>query len=154
MVMSTSVNSAMHSSIKKRDTFLARYAADYPDNSVESGKELYVKLMNIIYECKYLADEYKYAIDFSSGDSSLGLRLVYWLFHDSDFIDNPSKLISFIVEKNDISLQYTDYALLFYISLQSAEVQDAARGLPLSLLYDMFLPVAEDKLNRWKVAKP
>jgi hypothetical protein len=150
--MSNPVNSALHSSIKKRDTFLARYAAAYPDNSVDSGEELYVTLMNVMYECKYLTDEYKYATDFSSGDSSLGLRLVYWLFHDSNFMENPSKLISFIIEKNDMSLQYTDYALLFYVSLQNEDVQKAARDLPLRLLYDMFLPVAEENLNKWKLS--
>jgi hypothetical protein len=105
-----------------------------------------------MYECKYLTDEYKYATDFSSGDSSLGLRLVYWLFHDSNFMENPSKLISFIIEKNDMSLQYTDYALLFYVSLQNEDVQKAARDLPLRLLYDMFLPVAEENLNKWKLS--
>jgi hypothetical protein len=59
----------------------------------------------------------------------------------------------FIINKNNPSLYGRDYILLFYISLQSAEIQDTTHGLPLLMLYDMFTPVAEDNLNRWKATQ-
>jgi hypothetical protein len=151
--MDISTDSTMLASVYSYNTFLACHSLAYPDGSVETAKELYTILINIAYEWEALIEEYKHAVELSSGDFSLGLRLVYWLFHDFDFMENSSPLRPFVIERNDTSLRDTDYALLFYISLQGEEVQDATRDVPLPMLYDMFMPTAEENLNTWKATQ-
>jgi hypothetical protein len=139
-------------SVSHYDTFAELYNAVYPGNSDSFIKVMFDKLMSAIEDFEIIVDEYYYSVKDGLGDSFLGLRAVYALFDESDFVSYYRRLRSFIIETNDASLSETDYALLFYISLQGVEVQQAARGLPLSMLYDMFLPVAQENLLGWELS--
>jgi hypothetical protein len=90
------------------------------------------------------------AAPWGSLDPTFKKGKIFWLFHDTPFISWSVQLQSFIIRKNDISLDDKDYILLFYISLQSSEVRDTAQDIPLTILYDMFMPVAEENLEKWK----
>jgi hypothetical protein len=131
------------------DKFLLEYYTVHPHGNDTSGADLYFVLEEIMYEFKSLADENEVTNN-TFNDFYAGLYKVYWLFHNINLRLFYAQLRSFIIERNDTTLSETDYALLFYVSLQDEEIQNTAGGLPLSMLYDMFIPVAEDKLNIWK----
>jgi hypothetical protein len=102
------------------------------------------------YDCEIITDGYERSKRAGLNDSGLEMRKACWLFYNMTFVDFSAQFRSFIIKVNDLSLTEYDYALLFYVSLQSVEVQNATRDLPLSMLYDMFMPFAEENLNQWK----
>jgi hypothetical protein len=126
--------------------FLTQYYAVHPNGDNTSGSALYFILADIMYEFEILCED-EIAQE-NVGGFFAGLDKVYLLFHDVNFGPLCAKLQSLIINRNDLNLSDTDYALLFYISLQGEEIQDITAGVPLSMLYDMFMPVAEEKIRR------
>jgi hypothetical protein len=135
--------------IKNYNEFFTEYYAVHPHGDSTSGSDLHFILAEIMYEFASLADEDEVTNN-TFDDFYVGLYKIYWLFHSINLKLLYAQLQSFIIERNDTTLSETDYALLFYVSLQDEEIQKAARGIPLSMLYDMFLPVAEANLEKWK----
>jgi hypothetical protein len=79
-------------------------------------------------------------------------RIIYWLFYESNINNFSSKLKSFIVARCDPFLPIEDCALLFYLSLQEGKIKETFKGFPLPTLYDIFTPLAEENLKKWKLA--
>jgi hypothetical protein len=132
--------------------FYPEYALTYPDSEEANAYRLCYILASIDVECRALAKGYRNLADrFSASrrDYVLKHNIIFCLFYDLPFEDFSSQLQSFIIERNNPWLSAKDYALLFYISLQEAELKDKLEGLPLNMLYDMFMPVAIDKQNKW-----
>jgi hypothetical protein len=131
--------------------FFAEYYAVHPNGDRQTGNELYALFLQIQVEFKAVTSKRGHTylhIPFDSITLILLDMNMYWLFDGWPLAGSFDKVQSFIIEKNDPSLSDTDYLLLFYISLQSLEVQKLAESVPLSMLYDMFAPVAEENIRR------
>jgi hypothetical protein len=81
-----------------------------------------------------------------------------WLFYSSIFPndsygDFPLRMQRIVIEKNDINLSASDYILLTYLGYQTDELQKSFEGLPLSMIADMFAPIAEMNLEQWYDSK-
>jgi hypothetical protein len=150
--MDTSDDSDIKETILNYKTFVEHYFAAHPDGNSDFGDELHNRLVEIVLSCNSLADEYEYGISKGLEGSTLGLSKIYWLFNDLRSMRYSTELRSFVIERNEFSLKAVDYALLFYVSLQNEEIQDAARGIPLSMVHDMFMPIAENNLEKWKAS--
>jgi hypothetical protein len=134
-----------------RDVFTAEYHIAHPGGDDYEAFLLFKIFSQIQYEYEIVADEdsnFYIRVPSTSVVFILEELKVYWLFNGMPFTDSFKRLQSFIINKNDSALSDTDYVLLFYISLQSVEVQDSTRGLPLSMFYDMFEPIAEENMNK------
>jgi hypothetical protein len=78
------------------------------------------------------------------------LRKMMWLFWDSEVTLVADDLVKLAVELNDPNLSEDDYALLMFISYQGEDVIKLAEGgMPLSILYDMYKPIAENNFEEW-----
>jgi hypothetical protein len=134
-----------------RNIFNVEYHTMYPEANEYDAFLLYKIFSQIQYQYEVVSDEYD---DFclrlrnASVASVLEELKTYWLFNGMLFTDSFKQLQSFIINKNDSNLTDADYVLLFYVFLQGEEIQVATRDVPLSMLYDMFLPVAEANMNR------
>jgi hypothetical protein len=69
-----------------------------------------------------------------------------WLFYDFPVHDFHEKLISLILEVDQHSLYASDYAVLLYASLLEDKTFN---GLPLSMLHNVFDPVAQQNFEAW-----
>jgi hypothetical protein len=133
--------------------FFAEYRSVHPSGNehVDVDKQLYRMFSKIQFEFATVTDK-RGPVYVHVPDGSLTLILedmnIYWLFDGMPLVGSFDKLQSFIIEKNDPDLSDTDYLLLFYISLQNADVQKVTDSVPLSMLYDMFAPVAEENIRR------
>jgi hypothetical protein len=73
-----------------------------------------------------------------------------WLFWNSGITLDPNDLVNLAVKLNDTELSEDDYALLMFISYQGEDVTVLAKnGMPLSIFYDMYTPVAESNFEEW-----
>jgi hypothetical protein len=144
------VKFARNNMSRNMEIFFNEYDQVYPDASSNTDYKLYQRFVGVVEECKLLV--YGYAESIGSG--LIGpfeeLKTVFWLLYDVRSTFSP-QLQSFIIKTHDLTLSKEDYVLLFYASLQSAEVQDAVRDLPLSMVYDMFMPIAQSNFNDWKL---
>jgi hypothetical protein len=131
--------------------FSNEYALAHPNGNNNSFPLLYRKLINVLFECESLIYVHKTKANTKFNKSYFESGKLTWLLCNITFTDFCAQLQSFMIKLNNPNLSDEDYILLFYISLQSQEVQDATQNLPLSMLRDMFSPVAEDNLNRWKL---
>jgi hypothetical protein len=134
-----------------RKLFTAEYHTMYPEADEYDAFLLYKIFSQIQYEYEIVSDKsdnFYLRVPNTSVVSLLEELKIYWIFNGVPFTDSFKQLQSFIINKNDLNLIDTDYVLLFYIFLQGEEVQDATQNLPLSMLYDMFLPVAEANLEK------
>jgi hypothetical protein len=133
-----------------RNKFFIEYYAVHPDGYESADPTLYFILTDIMYELEMLCED-----DIANNtfyDFYVGLYKIYWLFHSINLKLLYAQLQSFVIERNDTSLSSTDYVLLFYVSLQDEEVRNVISHLPLSMIYDMFMPVAEGNLEKWKAS--
>jgi hypothetical protein len=134
-----------------RDSFIDAYNLSHPDAGPYIAKSLDRTLGRIFYEYIVVVDGYKEHIRLGFKDPFLENQKIFWLLCGIRFTDFSAQFQSFIIEKNDPFLSEEDCVLMFYISLQDAEIQDAAHDLPLSMVYDMFMPVAAENLKQWKL---
>jgi hypothetical protein len=134
------------------DSFAHEYALADPNGSDDSFSVLYSNFQNLLFECKYLTHTYGMDANSKLNSSSFKTPRLTWLLCNVTFTDFYAQLQSFMIKLDNPNLSSMDYVLLFYISLQSVEVQDVTRNLPLSMLHDMFSPVAEDNLAKWKLS--
>jgi hypothetical protein len=72
-----------------------------------------------------------------------------WLFWKSETTFSPDDLIRLVVELDDLSLTESDYALLLFLSYQDVKTQALIKALPLSMLHDMYEPLAEANFEKW-----
>jgi hypothetical protein len=134
--------------------FFDEYRPLYPDADHKDAFELCYLFVTIHRHCQDLADGYK---ALSSGkrysmvlDSCiLKYNKIYWLFYKMPFESFSQQLQSLMIKRNDLSLNTYDYTLLFYVSLQESELQRSVEGLPLSMLYDIFTPIADANQKKW-----
>jgi hypothetical protein len=122
-------------------------AGEYFDRS----DPLYGVYQSVMFQCELLLDGYEGFSELGIGDIFLEGVKIYWLLCHTPFTHFPSQFKSFIIERFDSSLNELDYVLLFYISLQSEGIQNTTQGLPLPMLYDMFMPVADANFEEWKL---
>jgi hypothetical protein len=128
------------------NSFSNEYALAYPYGSEYSFPLLREIFIAILVMSKIFDNGYSVYMRINYSEDKL-----YWLFWNIPFMSLSSQLRAFMIKINDPSLSHRTYALLFYVSLQSVEIQKSVEGLPLSMLYDMFLPVAEANLDNWKL---
>jgi hypothetical protein len=84
------------------------------------------------------------------GDALLEEHKILWLFYNIPLTSFSSQLKSFMVEKNNPRLSDKDYTLLFYASLPIQEQETSFEWVPLDMLYEIFIPLAEENMNKWK----
>jgi hypothetical protein len=137
--------------------FYRKYFAAHPNIGADEqvANQLSRILANIYFNYETIAKGHanprvRASAPWGSLDPTFKKSKIFWLFYDTPFSSWSDQLQSFMVKKNNGDLDDKDYILLFYISLQSVEVQDGVEGLPLSMLYDMFMPLAEENLKKWK----
>jgi hypothetical protein len=151
--MATLVDFTRDDLVRDSPAFFTAYFTAHPDGYHYTASTLYYVFAGVLTQCRTLLDGYKFSMLTGAGYSSfLEGKQIYLLLCDMRFRNFSSQFRNFVIKKNDISLSDTDYILLFYVSLQSAEIQEIIRNLPLSMVYDMFLPVAEENLHRWKLS--
>jgi hypothetical protein len=101
--------------------------------------------------------------DSKSIDSNLSMRNLggslqipdrtFWLFYDNLPEDYASRLMDVIATANDVTLSKSDYNLLLHASYENERMEGALKGIPLSMLYDVYTPVFEETYEKWQVAK-
>jgi hypothetical protein len=131
--------------------FLNEYNVLYPHANSNVSKRLNGVYQTIIFQCEILVDGYEEFKQLGVHDSFLEANKIFWLLCNIPFNNFPSQLRSFIFDRNDLALSDEDYVLLFYVSLQEEKIQNAIQNLPLSIKYDMFMPIAEENLRQWKL---
>jgi hypothetical protein len=151
MIMDTFVSFSKNPLVSDFDIFFDEYDSVHPGSDVVVVTKLHPIFARILFECEIFTDGYKRHMNMGFDDSYYELRKLYWLFCDMNFVSLVYQLRSFIIEKNDLTLDSKDYALLFYVSLQNKEVQNATHNLTLNMLHEMFFPIAEEKFNKWKL---
>jgi hypothetical protein len=87
---------------------------------------------------------------FSTPDEAIDAHKIFWLFNGLSFTDFYDHIQALVITTNDTDLTEFDYAVLIYASLQDDDTRQTFENLPLSLLHDVFTPVAEAKLADWK----
>jgi hypothetical protein len=148
--MDTFVGFTVDDALYGGDSFIDEYNLVYPNAVPGVVSTLDNKCQLMTFMCEVLAEGYK-SSTIGTPDSFFEEKKVYWLLCNIRLPLFFSQLESFIIKKNDLTLSDEDYVLLFYISLQNDEVQNTIQNLPLSMKYDMFLPVAEENLRQWKL---
>jgi hypothetical protein len=144
------------SSLNKTDVlygmkpFFDEYDLVHPGAVPNMSYPLFSKFSRIYYECSRLIMGYKKAVESHLITPWDDYKPVFWILYDERNSDLPSQLRSFIIKTHDLSLDHEDCALLFYISLQDENLQNSIQGIPLSILHEMFLPIAEENLAKWK----
>jgi hypothetical protein len=149
--MNTFVDFTMDELGHSADSFIDEYNLVHSDAMPDTADDLKARYKQIVFVCEALVYGFKELQDLYFGESFFTSRQAFWLLCHVPFTDFTSQFKSFIIEKNDPTLSREDYVLLFYISLQSAEIQKSIEGLPLDLVYDMFMPIAEKHLDDWKL---
>jgi hypothetical protein len=81
-----------------------------------------------------------------------------WLFYTAYFPDEPysdflPRMRETIIHKNDTNLSAADYALLIYLSYEHNELQEHTEKLPLFMLADIYIPIADRHLESWYKSK-
>jgi hypothetical protein len=159
LCMETSVTSLIGDFTRATRKFNFEYFAAYPNTDEQTAEHMARQLraifgrIRLTYETiarGYEGVHTHMQAPHGSLDLSFDKMKIFWLFHDTPFISWSDKLQSFIVKKNDSTLSEEDYILLFYISLQTLEVRNFTQNIPVSMLHDMFLPVADSNLAIWK----
>jgi hypothetical protein len=128
------------------------YRVSYTGNEFDVSNPLFGIYQSVMFQCELLLDGYESFLELGMGDTLLERMKTYWLLCNIRFTHFPSQFKSFIIEVNNPLLSDLDYVLLFYVSLQSKETQHTTKGLPLSMVYDMFIPIAEENLYNWKLS--
>jgi hypothetical protein len=154
--MSSSLLSGINLMERNAAIFYREYYEVYPNGEEHIATELSKTFGQITFNYLTVLDGYgEHSNDPNLLDELLEESLqgfkTYWLFYDMPFKSLHKELRSFMIEKKDPTLSPKDYTLLFYISLQNTEIQNSTRELPLNMLYDMFNPVAEANLAKWKL---
>jgi hypothetical protein len=148
--MNTVINFTREELDRNLNWFFADYFTVHSDGNNDEANVLYRIFAGVLIEYRTLLNGYKSSlrtgVDFSP---SLKEKQIYCLFYNMDFMDLASQFRAFVIEKNDISLNAENYILLFYVSLQDEEVQKVTQHLPLNMLHDMLMPVAEENLREW-----
>jgi hypothetical protein len=152
--MDTFVGFTKNDLVSSIDSFFDEYALAHPNavTTTRTNSHLYSTYINILVECKTLASGYQFYTRVGYKTFNFSRNKIYWLLCNASLTGFSSQIQSFIIKTNDPSLSDRDYILMFYISLQNIEVQDAIRNIPLGMLRDMFLPVAEENLKKWMLS--
>jgi hypothetical protein len=154
--MSSSLLSGINLMERNAAIFCREYYEAYPNGDEQVATKLSKTFGQITFNYLTVLDRYgepnedRNLLDDLLDESLQGFK-TYWLFYDMPFKSLYKQLRSFMIEKKDPTLSAKDYTLLFYVSLQDAEIQNSTRELPLDMLYDMFNPIAEDNLATWKL---
>jgi hypothetical protein len=136
------------------EEFTANYAAAYPNADKATASIMIRNFEDFGDDCNIITNGYKYFLSHTRPgfiDDVLESLTPFFLFYGTHFDDFHLHLQAFMIEMNDPFLDEDDYALLFYASLQDMNIQKTTLNLPLNMLYDMFLPVAEENMKKWKV---
>jgi hypothetical protein len=133
---------------KINKSFIELYSLYYPSENEFKISHLGADSIEWYYTYGTLLDHY-YAMD--DGDLEKEPEtLCLWLVKDLSF-DILSKALFIVLAKSDgkYDLNVSDYILMTYVSLQDEQDKALLEGLSLSLLHDMFDPVAEEKYRAW-----
>jgi hypothetical protein len=127
-----------------------RYFTDPTDSSNFARTLENINLIIYIWDdmCSGISDPAR-ILDYHVEKKNPTISRMVWLFWNSETILNPEDLIRLIVELDDLSLTEGDYALLLFLSYQDVETQALIKALPLSMLHDMYAPLADAKFEDW-----
>jgi hypothetical protein len=136
--------------------FKDEYATLYPQKSMHTKASMVRSFRSFVYQLSVMAKGYKQLRSEVEYEWMLveDIRQVklFLLFYGMDFEDTASLFKAFLLERNMAEEDDgEDSALLFYASLQSEEVKKVTEGLPLNILYDMFMPVSDANFEKWKL---
>jgi hypothetical protein len=131
--------------------FVNEYVKAYPDESYDFSSRnaslLYKFFQRIESEYNVIVNGYGNYIP----DAWLDRIKTSWLLYSmTPFKTFAEQLMHSMIKNYDSSFTQRDYVILFYISLQDKDVQDATRGLPMSILHGIFTPVMDENLGNWK----
>jgi hypothetical protein len=143
------------------DTFMVAYQAAYgydlenEDLSNVDNRLPYV-FTQLIQFWNYIDKRNSYALMADFGRwNSLGLASILkrhksvWLFVGLDSKDFEERAQNLIIKLNNKELTVSDYAVLLYLSYQDAETRKSFEGIPLSVLHEIFDPLANEKVSEW-----
>jgi hypothetical protein len=95
------------------------------------------------------ANYYSYTVALQMLHTSTLAPMRLWLLYGMQCENFHERLISIIIEEDDVSLDVSAYALLLYISYQDEDTAAELRKLPFSLLYDMFDSIITNNVEAW-----
>jgi hypothetical protein len=136
---------------------------EVPDNPIFIKKVLYSDFEDIKLLWNYANHDYSYYAN--SSKDYLGLTYsaatkmrinrvaeqhkLFWLFKDMPLDDYSERIKFFIIDKNDAEVSILDYAVLLYVYFQDKNTKQTLEKLPLSMLYDILVPIADENFKSW-----
>jgi hypothetical protein len=146
-------------------SFLKSYATAYPDDNVVSYYKtinrlnaLHVSIMSMWRETSYSASKSPqhrftdYLTFLARGDGYMfNDYKTIWLFHKDGIKIDSDELMDVIIERNDVKLNTSDYILLLYLSHQPEEMRNMTKVLPVSILHEMYDPLADEEISNWSL---
>jgi hypothetical protein len=150
-------------------SFIDRYMALYPSKNKERPfTSLMYELSDTQYEICGIYALLKLATKYPlSNPNYIKRRLImgglyltdkkmFWLFcntgSETPFpaLDDFTEIVTqLVLEKNNEFISLEEYAMLIYISYQDEEMKKALKTLPLPMLRDTLLPIAENNKRKW-----
>jgi hypothetical protein len=91
--------------------------------------------------------EYRHRFDVDAQNDMLDKNKGVWLFYDFPVEKFSKKAQLTVLHHNDFLCNVSDYAILIYASCLEDET---FKNIPLSILREIFEPLAEQKLTEWK----
>jgi hypothetical protein len=94
----------------------------------------------------------EYYLDYFRYERFFNETKLLWLF-EKDALkkvsEDKDKLMFILIKHCSPDLGLKDYILLLYISLQNNKMRKSLDGIPLSMLHEMYEPVADAKIKAW-----
>jgi hypothetical protein len=125
-------------------------------DNVDKLANIYVQLITFYnYTCNDYASAIKDIFDDDKPEAHqisqvIGFRKGICLFAGSpvnNFSEHAKKLV---IRMNNVDLNVSDYAILLYTSLHKEAIGDSFEGTPLSMLHEIFDPMADVKWDEWR----
>jgi hypothetical protein len=143
--------------------FITAYTKAHPETPMPPNSDDKLIYVWRTYEAitrwvKYVHNGYEYYMDnrpFFDGASVEGTAIAFdkhkllWLFSDIPFEDIDKKLTTLMIERNDPTLSEKDYSVLLFLSCHGEKMKDAWAGVPLNMVYEGLLPLAEKIFDAW-----
>jgi hypothetical protein len=146
-------------------SFEDAYFAAHPDekqfprskwNTVDNLGSIHRQLVTFYnYTCGDYASAIKDIFDNDSPEpfqvsQIIGFRKCICLFVGAPVENFSEHAQELVISKHDANLNVSDYAILLYTSLHKDTIGDSFEGVPLSLLHEIFDPMADAKWDEWR----
>jgi hypothetical protein len=120
-------------------------------NSVYSALSYDIISLNKLINSNIIRDEFN--VRYTSYERYCNETKLLWLFsknHLKKLDKYKDELMLTLIEHCSPDLKLNDYILLFYISLESTKMRKSLTGIPLSMLHEIYDPVADSRIEAWR----